>query len=460
MIESISHSNYHFYVRHRPNHTIVLRIPDYQVCFLDKSKTSQLTPGIHQHWQPAFPMEWKNCSRQNEKSVQITWDNQFQSSWSWQQLYIIATGQCNLACHYCAQAKGEAGNMPSEMMIAHTEEFLQKSHKPEGLIFYGGEPLLNWNAIRKTISLVSRKKPSVEITLFTNGALIDKQIAEFLTRHKIGVILSLDGDMTSHDQARPLRSHKGSYQKCVKGYHLLRETGCMVGISCVIGPHNVGRIVEITKHLCSLQPVNIGMNLLHAPGRSGYYFSPEDGASAIISATKIAAEYGIEIEQVARRLRSFVFEKPRQGDCPACGTRLVVTPDGRYGPCEGAYPFRPEWFFSSREEAKKLSHELAAWPSSSWECSSCPAIGLCGGGCVLDAYLTEGCLAGLDKRTCNLAKAVLDFALEEFDTKPVGHSLNRIISIEEKQQAFSDYLIQKPRPLQSSSLFGERERKL
>ena len=440
-----------FYVRHFDDRTAVLCLPDYQVCFVDK--TPDLASGIHQQWHPTFPAEWQ--TEHNSKQVQFTRDEPPQPDWPWRQLYIIATGRCNLACRYCAQGRGEAGNMPIEMMLARTTEFSRKSPKPEGIVFYGGEPLLNWKALRETISLVWRENPTVEITLFTNGALVTDEIAAFLAECKVGVILSLDGDAISHDAARPLRrDNTGSYRQCVEGYRRLRERGCMVGISCVIGPHNAERISAITHHLCSLRPVNIGMNPLHVPGRSGYAFSPEDSAGAIIAAARISAEYRIEIEQVARRLRSFVYEKPRRGDCPACGARLVVTPEGYYGPCEGAYPFRPEWFFATQAESKALSRRLAAWPCSNPECASCEAIGLCGGGCVLDAYLTAGCLTGLDQRTCHLAKAVLRFALEELECNLPEH--NTVIPVETKQQVFANYLTKMPRPLQSSSRFGER----
>lgn len=439
-----------FYVKHAAGRTAVFRLPDYQVCFLDSAP--DLAPGLYRTWQPAFPADWRTAPA--PAPVSFARDEPAAAEWPWRQLYIIATGRCNLACDYCAQRRGDEGHMPVERMLAHTAEFLEKSPKPEGIVFYGGEPLLNWRALRATIELITRENPAVEITLFTNGALITNDIADFLVRHRVGVILSLDGDEMSHDAARPLRQGAGSYAACVAGYHRLREAGGMVGLSCVIGPHNAGRIDAVTHHLCRLDPVNIGMNPLHVAARSGYTFSAAASAQVIIDAARIAAGYGIEIEQVARRLRGFVYETPRRGDCPACGTRLVVTPEGRYGPCEGAYPFVPDWFFTTQAESRQLSLKLAVWPCSSPGCAACPAIGLCGGGCVLDAHLSAGCLSGVDERTCYLTNAVLDFALDELARRIVDQGV--IIPVDAKADVFAGYLSHTARPLQSSSRFGER----
>jgi len=270
--------------------------------------------------------------------------------------------------------------MPVERMLGVTREFLARSPAPEGIVFYGGEPLLNWPALRSTIQLARRESLPTEITVFTNGTLITPEIAQFIADLQVGVILSLDGDAFSHNQCRLKRQGGGSYSASLRGLRRLQAAGCMTGISCVVGPHNAERIELVTEHLCGLGPVNIGMNVLHEEARSGYAFSPQFGANAVLRAAKVAARYGIEIEQAVRRLRSFVTETSRRGDCPACGTRLVVTPEGGYGPCEGAYPFLPAWFFPDQAEVQGLSSRLAAWPHSNTECATCEAVGLCGSG--------------------------------------------------------------------------------
>ena len=145
----------------------------------------------------------------------------------------------------------------------------------------------------------------------------------------------------------------------------------------------------------------------------------------------------------------------RRGDCPACGARLVITPRGTYGPCEGAFPFLPGWFFSEPAQVQGLSSKLAAWPGNHVECATCEASGLCGGGCVLDAYLENGCLSGPDRRTCHLSRAIFHFALEELAAQIPRYQAGRVISITEKQRAFQGFLSAGSRPLQSSSRFGE-----
>jgi len=444
---------YLFHVREFPHHVIVFRTPDYQVCLLDKQHAQGLGQGLHSEWSTAFPLSWRTAAEPTvdlrEPSLEQTND------WPLRQLYIIATGKCNLRCSYCAQSRGQSEHMPAQAMTLHVSRFLQQSANPRAIVFYGGEPLLNWPAVRASIDRARQSHPEIEINIFTNGVLVDDDIAGHLAKHRVGCIVSMDGDAMSHDKARRLHPNAGSYLGVEAGFLKLIDKGCVTGISCVVGPHNANRIREVVAHLCRLGPANIGMTILHHQGRTGYHFSPEAGAAAVIEAMQAAAEHGVEIEHVARRLRPFVLEAPRQGDCPACGHRLVVTPDGHFGPCEGAFPFKTDWFFKTWSEAQALSSRLAAWPCQNDACPTCPAQGLCGGGCVLDAHLEEECPGAVDRRTCSLSRALLEHALQKIDSTS-GLPLNQVLSVQEKMDIFSPYLVNTPRPMRDYSTYGEK----
>jgi sulfatase maturation enzyme AslB (radical SAM superfamily) len=76
-------------------------------------------------------------------------------------------------------------------------EFLLQSDRDEvRLVFYGGEPLLQFPLIRRAVSHAERVRPAgkaVRYGIITNGTLISGEIAEFLARHRVSTRLSFDG---------------------------------------------------------------------------------------------------------------------------------------------------------------------------------------------------------------------------------------------------------------------------
>ena len=81
--------------------------------------------------------------------------------------------------------------------------------------FFGGEPLMNWDVVRKTVeygrSLEEKYDKKFRFTLTTNGVLLNDEIMEFANREMANVVLSIDGRKEVHDYMRPTRNGKGSY---------------------------------------------------------------------------------------------------------------------------------------------------------------------------------------------------------------------------------------------------------
>lgn len=99
-------------------------------------------------------------------------------------LYIILGKSCNLRCSYCNQ------HFEKEIDTTVSNDvyrFIEKE-KPEHIVFYGGEPLLYWEAIKEIV-----EKTNAKYAIITNGLLLDKEKAAFLNKHEFGVTVSWDG---------------------------------------------------------------------------------------------------------------------------------------------------------------------------------------------------------------------------------------------------------------------------
>ncbi len=86
-------------------------------------------------------------------------------------------------------------------------------------------------------------------------------------------------------------------------------------------------------------------------------------------------------------------------------------------------------------------------------CSNCTARGICGGGCLLDAFLQHGTISAADSRMCALAQELLAMIVKE-----IGQHAEltpfRVLSIDEKTSLLGSFLSSRAKPLRVNSDFG------
>lgn len=87
------------------------------------------------------------------------------------------------------------------------------NNKQVTLSFYGGEPLLAFELIKKCVNYIKEKyhQKNVNYGLTTNGILLKDDILEFLVKEKFSILVSLDGPKWIHDTGRVLGNNKPTY---------------------------------------------------------------------------------------------------------------------------------------------------------------------------------------------------------------------------------------------------------
>ncbi|MCJ7526323.1 MAG: radical SAM protein [Candidatus Aminicenantes bacterium] len=108
-------------------------------------------------------------------------------------LTLVLSDQCNFSCAYCPQRQGK--NILTIAAIKTFLDFLGPRLAEEvWLGFYGGEPLLSWPLIKKTVAYSDKKyKNRFRFTLTSNGSLLKKEHIDFFKKHHFSLILSYDG---------------------------------------------------------------------------------------------------------------------------------------------------------------------------------------------------------------------------------------------------------------------------
>ena len=353
-------------------------------------------------------------------------------------LKMFTTTNCNLNCAYCLieknleQRKAFHHNLSLDDGLDVLKKFsdMAMSQKPskKTIMLYGGEPLLNKDNLFEFIRFIrSNEKKGlfngeVEIVLESNGTIVTDEIAEFLKENNIFIIVSLDGIPSVHNAYRKTQNGNDSYTEVKRGFDILNRHGCLAVISSVFTDEYAENIDACLANMTeNVKPKSIGLNLFHVledqeikNDKTDQYYDK------YIHAFEVARKEGLYIEHIMRRIRPLVTQKVRIKDCGACGNRIVSDVDGNIGICEGLVgnPF----YFKKRANYNEVKEDptFLAWskrtPLTMKMCKSCPAIGICGAGCVNNALLQNGDIYSPDNYICGSSKAFIDWALKTWFT--------------------------------------------
>ena len=111
-------------------------------------------------------------------------------------LVLILTPQCNLRCSYCYQNAKSQQSMSWETARGAVDVLLRSRRNHVQLDFWGGEPLLEYDLIRRLVVHVeSHKRPDMDVIygISSNGVLIDDAVIQFLDAFGFNVQISFDG---------------------------------------------------------------------------------------------------------------------------------------------------------------------------------------------------------------------------------------------------------------------------
>jgi len=351
--------------------------------------------------------------------------------------YFILTEKCNFRCKYCFIKNQESpdynsGNMPLEVAIKGLDFFCRRiAEDPKQfelektIVFYGGEPLLNWNVLKILLVKIKEyiqkgKLPKKTIlNMVTNGSLITNEIAKTIKSFNVQVSISIDGDSFATNSSRIYADGKPAYQDIKRGFLICKENGMNIGASCTLSEASISDFDTTIKVLLDeCQVTNLGFNLMIAGEDKLNDRYNERAAKFIIDAFKIFRERGVYEDRIMRKATSFVESKVWPFDCGATGgNQIVIAPDGDIGICHGFLAKRKYFPTNVYNDDFDISEDSSykEWsmrsPLNMPQCQDCPALGICGGGCPFQSEIEKGSIWDLDDRFCIHAKMTLEWLI-------------------------------------------------
>lgn len=140
---------------------------------------------------------------------------------------LQVTQMCNLRCEYCPYSghlyqnrvhsnkrmSWETAKKSIDFYVTHSAD-----SNIMALAFYGGEPLLEFDLIKKCILYFEKKlmDKTARFDITTNATLLTDEIVDFFAKHKVHMLISLDGPQSVHDNHRKFLDGKGSFSKVME----------------------------------------------------------------------------------------------------------------------------------------------------------------------------------------------------------------------------------------------------
>lgn len=348
-------------------------------------------------------------------------------------LCLHVSHDCNLRCRYCFADCGEFHRtrslMSAEVGRRALDFLIEHSGKIKNLEvdFFGGEPLLNFDAVREITrygrELEQKHNKTIRFTMTTNGTLLDDENIAFLNEQMHNIVLSIDGRPETNDALRPYLDGSGCYRDILPKYRAL-----------VAGRGDKSYYVRGTF---TRETLDFADDVLHLADCGFEHISIEPVVLPADHPLSLREEDLPRIYAEYDRLAEAILERTRQGrpfnffhfmidldagpcvykrvkGCGSGNEYLAVTPEGDIFPCH-QFVEHSEYKLGNLTDGSLdggLRRQFTACNICSVaECRDCWAKYFCGGGCAANNYKYGGGLAHPYKIACALERKRVECAL-------------------------------------------------
>lgn len=341
---------------------------------------------------------------------------------------------CNLRCRYCFASQGDYDTHKRELMsfdvarkavdllIRSTEGKRQHCE----IDFFGGEPLLNFDVVKKTIAYIREQEKIhdriFKLSLTTNGMLLDAEKISYLTDNHISLILSLDGRPDIHNRMRPNAGGGDSYTPCME--HQLdavkKRNGEEYYVRGTYTKYNLDFTNDV-KHMAdlgfeglSMEPV-VGDDLSYAIETADLprIFDEYDHLTDLYLQRYATGHPFIYYHFIMDLYRGPCIAKRLRG-CGAGHEYMCVVPDGRIYPCH-QFVGQEEYVIGNVDdgitdvELPLIFRDMHVLNKP--ECRNCWAKFFCSGGCHANNIKYGGGITRPYELSCAIQKKRIECAM-------------------------------------------------
>ena len=176
--------------------------------------------------------------------------------------YLNITSRCNLACGHCyfGSAPNLSDGLDTDGICALAQSV--RDANVEGLVISGGEPLVrpDFVSIMRFIAALGFS----EVTLLTNGTLMNSELAREIAACATNVHVSVDGPT---EEVHALIRGRDNFERTIRGIELLKDTGvASIRIITSVTSANIAELPRM-RDLADRLGASWGVSVFAAVGR-------------------------------------------------------------------------------------------------------------------------------------------------------------------------------------------------
>ena len=178
--------------------------------------------------------------------------------------YVIhVTKQCNMDCFYCYEDDKTSTYKLEEILSIADKIAANCKDERFGIEFLGGEPMLNFEAIKEVYKLLEEKYPNrvSDYAITTNGSILPEEAKEFLKNNpKVFFAISIDGTPWAN-QFRYFKGGQSSWNEVMENLRWCVKN-VTFGIHIVTHPFNVANLYSSVCFMYDEGVRNIGVGTI------------------------------------------------------------------------------------------------------------------------------------------------------------------------------------------------------
>lgn len=307
-------------------------------------------------------------------------------------LVIATTLGCNLNCPYCFEGDNKRPITIDEKTIESILTYLRKHQsKPIHITWFGGEPMLAHNAIRKISESLNAESINYTSGVITNGTILPDAFLSRIDDYRIKSIqVTFDGLKDSHDSKRQFKNGGGTFELILSNIRRILETSkAEVVVKMNVDSSNMAEFNGLKAFIkTTFDEFIVGKRI----NITSNYIRKKSDFVGIEKCIGCLEYYDFEIKNGMQ-----VAMPGLVGPCPLrCRGYFVIGPDGALYKCMehlGEEEFSigniNDMSYSIRKESASC---LKYMPFDDSVCSECEILPICGGGCPNERSNISGVL--------------------------------------------------------------------
>lgn len=340
---------------------------------------------------------------------------------------------CNMRCAYCfgggGSYNGGRAYMDERTAKRAVDFLIEKSGGIKNLEmdFFGGEPLLNIDVLKKTVEYARKREKECgkvfKFTATTNGILLNEENSRYLNENMDNVVISIDGRKSVNDNVRKSAGGGSAYDDIMANAKYFRSIRGDADYY-IRGTYTAKNIDFCDDVLflndCGFDQISIEPVVLDHDNPLS--IKEEHLEQISRQYKKLASEY-IKRRKGGKWFNFFHFMidleggaciKKRLTGCGAGGHYIAVSPEGDIYPCH-QFVGRKEYYMGNVFEEsidKSISEKfINSDLLTKQQCQNCFAKYFCSGGCAANNIFYGGGIDSPHYIYCQIMKTRFECAL-------------------------------------------------